>query len=901
MSDEPGALSLRTSPPTEADYEKICNAVMETERGRWFLIEYARRNRNADTSIVLAAIDRIEATLRFQKAAALASPQPLSALQPELEDLKSIIVRTRENLAAIKPDATSAGKPADFSDIAQALERLSLQIRAAAERIQEAGWATQDGQPSDVRSGDVDAHASDIAAFCMSIEKVAAESHHVAMLLRTIEDRIDLFLSHANSAENADRDATARTAESAGASASSKPASGPGRDDALIEERSIEAGPEWAPPIIQTNGVAQSFVEPATSAAAPIKGPSGWLSKLAPVVSFTARFTDGADSAPDPREAVENARPATAPRPPNMPAVEREAARDKFANRTTSIVDTFFPASDTFKFDAKALPMDAPAEDPAAVHADEPADAAPAAAPGRQAPVLRADIVQADDTHIPESLPQDAPVAVSPKVTDLPSAEEAQTPPTASTAAEAEYTFSLMEALEREISTPWPDAPQSADRQNGQADELGQDEAAIPEDGFAPAMPMETAREDAALAALDHDDFGSNRSKIINAIDSNSLEHDVLRKPLRTFRHHALETDVAHAEDLPPPAKTPADKAVSMAALEAAIESFRTTALDELGPAKPVAETTEPAEKTAGFSDLDFPETKPQPSPEVPPAASLPEQPGAQPEPQSSVFRTAGGSPTRVARRVAAVDSMDGRIPPQTRPPARQTPLDFDLEAIPDRWLDDVLYEPRAKGAKPAASGLSSAVPEIAATSEAKDVSLWLDENPASPAAALSPETETLPRETSQTPAIRGLDAERDELKGTETAEEAERQSESALVEKVATIAGATAQGGSAAVVATSHAKVAMQATAAVHAVAGGAARQGGAAPQIRKPVPPPLSPVFGARGFRAERPNGNGRALGGRVADQANSGAQPAAQKPNDPLAPIMALSEEERIALFS
>src|SRR6185503_2348555 len=40
--------------------------------------------------------------------------------------------------------------------------------------------------------------------------------------------------------------------------------------------------------------------------------------------------------------------------------------------------------------------------------------------------------------------------------------------------------------------------------------------------------------------AVDHDDFGSNRSKIMNVIDSNSLEHDVVRKPLRTFRHHAL-------------------------------------------------------------------------------------------------------------------------------------------------------------------------------------------------------------------------------------------------------------------------------------------------------------------------------------------------------------------------
>jgi hypothetical protein len=45
--------------------------------------------------------------------------------------------------------------------------------------------------------------------------------------------------------------------------------------------------------------------------------------------------------------------------------------------------------------------------------------------------------------------------------------------------------------------------------------------------------------------AVDHDDFGSNRSKIMNVIDSHSLEHDVVRKPLRTFRHHALVRRVA--------------------------------------------------------------------------------------------------------------------------------------------------------------------------------------------------------------------------------------------------------------------------------------------------------------------------------------------------------------------
>ena len=50
MADEPFALStVPPELPAEADYDAICAAVMATARGRWFLQEYSRRNRNTDT------------------------------------------------------------------------------------------------------------------------------------------------------------------------------------------------------------------------------------------------------------------------------------------------------------------------------------------------------------------------------------------------------------------------------------------------------------------------------------------------------------------------------------------------------------------------------------------------------------------------------------------------------------------------------------------------------------------------------------------------------------------------------------------------------------------------------------------------------------------------------------
>jgi hypothetical protein len=59
MANEAFALSpisARAVQPGEEDYAAISEAFMETSRGRWFLTEYAKRNRNADTRLVLDAV-----------------------------------------------------------------------------------------------------------------------------------------------------------------------------------------------------------------------------------------------------------------------------------------------------------------------------------------------------------------------------------------------------------------------------------------------------------------------------------------------------------------------------------------------------------------------------------------------------------------------------------------------------------------------------------------------------------------------------------------------------------------------------------------------------------------------------------------------------------------------------
>src|SRR3984957_13574800 len=124
MADEAFALSptsARAAQPSEADYDAIQEAFMETSRGRWFLGEYAKRNRNADTRMVLDAVARIEGTLAAQK-------------RPERDPLPDeALARFRAALTETRQAATTA-----VGDLA--LEQNLAPVRKGARVIREIAW-----------------------------------------------------------------------------------------------------------------------------------------------------------------------------------------------------------------------------------------------------------------------------------------------------------------------------------------------------------------------------------------------------------------------------------------------------------------------------------------------------------------------------------------------------------------------------------------------------------------------------------------------------------------------------------------------------------------------------------------------------------------------------------------
>jgi hypothetical protein len=157
MADEAFALSpisARAAAPSEADYDAIREAFMETARGRWFLGEYAKRNRNADTRMVLDAVARIEETIAAQRQ----PPPPDNRLPEALDAIKGALQRA-EGKAAAAIDAAG-------------LEEALAPIRKGTRVIKEISWRWReigaDGRICDL----IDSQVAAIETGCGKIAEV---------------------------------------------------------------------------------------------------------------------------------------------------------------------------------------------------------------------------------------------------------------------------------------------------------------------------------------------------------------------------------------------------------------------------------------------------------------------------------------------------------------------------------------------------------------------------------------------------------------------------------------------------------------------------------------------------------------------------------------------------------
>ena len=165
------------TPLSETDYEAIEAAVMETARGRWFMAEFAKRNRQADTLQLLGAIGRIE------RVVGIGLPEP--AAEPDTGEAAALIADLRIDLERI------SGKAEDrASGLATRIETAAGIIVQATESMQEAAWSLREAGANETLCDMLDQRAAEISAATVIVEGTVQRIDKIADTIAMLDSSL---------------------------------------------------------------------------------------------------------------------------------------------------------------------------------------------------------------------------------------------------------------------------------------------------------------------------------------------------------------------------------------------------------------------------------------------------------------------------------------------------------------------------------------------------------------------------------------------------------------------------------------------------------------------------------------------------------------------------------------
>ncbi len=182
------------APLRENDYEVIEAAVMETEKGRWFLAEYARRHRAADTALVLSAIERLEGMLKRERR------PDADRIRLDIGEMKDAIDRTKAEIAQLKQDGGGADgnrferATNELDSIITQTEAATSEILGAAEKLHEISFSMREGGVEAEVCDAVEALVMTIYTACSFQDLTGQRTQKVVHVLRYLETRINAMV-----------------------------------------------------------------------------------------------------------------------------------------------------------------------------------------------------------------------------------------------------------------------------------------------------------------------------------------------------------------------------------------------------------------------------------------------------------------------------------------------------------------------------------------------------------------------------------------------------------------------------------------------------------------------------------------------------------------------------------
>lgn len=158
------------------EYRAIEAALLETARGRWFLVEHSRRSRRLETTQLESAISQLKSSMRDP-------PALLGRLEVELAALKVMVDLAKSKLAARETSSDPVAHPTT-----------SARLLGAAEQLHELVWSLQSAETDPALCERIGRQASAIFALTAQQAEEARRARDYAKSLDTLSARVSALL-----------------------------------------------------------------------------------------------------------------------------------------------------------------------------------------------------------------------------------------------------------------------------------------------------------------------------------------------------------------------------------------------------------------------------------------------------------------------------------------------------------------------------------------------------------------------------------------------------------------------------------------------------------------------------------------------------------------------------------
>ena len=159
-------------------------------RGRWFLEEYARRHRSADTKILLDAIGKLE-NLMIARSSTLSQ----GSGQAEITSLLNTIRKTRSEIAAVRNHLLADGgaiedNPALFDRLAETARTAANHLMSRTEALQQTSRTLRADSPDNPAITQIDGEVGGLQSLAWTQDVLSQRIAKAMGLLSHIDERV---------------------------------------------------------------------------------------------------------------------------------------------------------------------------------------------------------------------------------------------------------------------------------------------------------------------------------------------------------------------------------------------------------------------------------------------------------------------------------------------------------------------------------------------------------------------------------------------------------------------------------------------------------------------------------------------------------------------------------------